>query len=164
MTSEEIKNSITMKEILIRYGLPAPNRSGFISCPFHRGDRTPSMKIYTRDYHCYACGENGDVFSFVQRMEDISFREAFLTLGGTYSREDEVSFATKLRRYRIRKKKELESRQAEQDRREKQSLIRQTDELWWCIRLYPPLSDPWCDAYNAWQKAVYRLEYLNRRR
>ena len=81
MTKEEIKENTAMRDILRRYGLPEPNRSGFIACPFHKGDREPSMKIYEKDYHCYACGENGDIFTFVERMEGIPFREAFLSLG-----------------------------------------------------------------------------------
>lgn len=65
MTSEEIKESVSIREVLQRCGLPAPNRAGFIQCPFHKGDRTPSMKIYQKDYHCFACGANGDVFTFL---------------------------------------------------------------------------------------------------
>lgn len=84
MTSEEIKESVFMRDVLQRCGLPVPNRAGFIQCPFHKGDRTPSMKIYQKDYHCFACGANGDVFTFLQEYEGISFREAFLELGGEY--------------------------------------------------------------------------------
>lgn len=161
MTKEEIKENTAMRDVLRRYGLPEPNRSGFIACPFHKGDREPSMKIYEKDYHCYACGENGDIFTFVERMEGIPFREAFLSLGGTYSQEEETPFARKLRVYRRRMEKEAVRKRRLLEGQEKRELIRQTDGLWWCIRLYPPLSEPWCDAYNAWQKAVYRLEYLN---
>lgn len=41
MTKEEIKGSVSMKEVIQRYGLPEPNKAGFISCPFHKGDRQP---------------------------------------------------------------------------------------------------------------------------
>ena len=44
MNSEEIKQQITMYEVLGRYGLSV-GRSGMICCPFH-GERHPSMKIY----------------------------------------------------------------------------------------------------------------------
>lgn len=91
MTKEEIKGSVSMKEVIQRYGLPEPNKAGFISCPFHKGDRQPSMRIYDQDYHCFACGENGDIFTFVQRMEDISFKEAFLSLGGDLPRTGRTS-------------------------------------------------------------------------
>lgn len=99
MTKEEIKERYSMREIIARYGL-YPNRSGFISCPFHKGDREASMKIYDKDFHCFGCGANGDIFSFVQRMEDISFREAFQSLGGTYQ---SPTFSSQLAIYRAKK-------------------------------------------------------------
>ena len=77
MTKEEVKSRYSMRDILARYGI-RPNRAGFVRCPFHKGDREPSMKIYEKDFHCFGCGETGDIFSFVQKMEHLSFREAFL--------------------------------------------------------------------------------------
>src|ERR1700723_1254783 len=46
-------------------------------CPFH-GEKTPSFSVHaTRQfYHCFGCGASGDVFSFVQKAENISFPEA----------------------------------------------------------------------------------------
>ena len=55
MTKEEIKSAYSMRDILARYGIQ-PNRAGFIQCPFHKGDREPSMKIYEKDFHCFGCG------------------------------------------------------------------------------------------------------------
>lgn len=52
MTSEEIKQTYSMRDILNKCGLPQPNRSGFIQCPFHKGDREASMKIYDKDFNC----------------------------------------------------------------------------------------------------------------
>src|SRR5208282_734593 len=53
----------------------AQNFSGL--CPFH-GEKTPSFSVHaTRQfYHCFGCGASGDVFSFVQKVENISFPEA----------------------------------------------------------------------------------------
>ena len=44
MTTEEIKQSVKMPEILSRYGLKQ-NRAGFICCPFHK-EKSASCKIY----------------------------------------------------------------------------------------------------------------------
>ena len=49
MTSEEIKATYSMRDILTKCGLPEPNRAGFCHCPFHKGDRDPSMKVYDKD-------------------------------------------------------------------------------------------------------------------
>jgi len=83
LTVEEIKGIYSMRDVVERYGFH-PNRAGFIRCPFHQGDRTPSLKVYEKDYHCHACGANGDIFTFVQMMEERPFSEAFRLLGGTY--------------------------------------------------------------------------------
>src|SRR6266700_3219255 len=46
-------------------------------CPFHK-EKTPSFSVHaTRQfYHCFGCGQSGDVFSFVQKIENITFPEA----------------------------------------------------------------------------------------
>ena len=46
-------------------------------CPFH-DDRRPSLVVYpaSQSWYCFGCGAHGDVFDFVQRMENLSFREA----------------------------------------------------------------------------------------
>ncbi len=46
-------------------------------CPFH-SEKSPSFKVHaTRQYyHCFGCGASGDVFSFVQKVENVSFPEA----------------------------------------------------------------------------------------
>ncbi|HXZ79702.1 MAG TPA: DNA primase [Terriglobales bacterium] len=46
-------------------------------CPFHN-EKTPSFSVHaTRQfYHCFGCGASGDVFSFVQKIENITFPEA----------------------------------------------------------------------------------------
>ena len=54
------------------------------------------MKIYDKDFHCFGCGANGDIFSFVQRMENVDFKEAFYSLGGTY---EKPTFSSKLAVY-----------------------------------------------------------------
>lgn len=160
MTKDEIKEKYSMRDVAEQYGLH-PNRAGFISCPFHSGDRTPSLKIYKKDFHCHACGANGDIFDFVMRMDGLSFREAFQSLGGTYERP---SFSSDVAIYRARKQREMKEKQARRDAedRELNNLL---------ISVYrrhmersEPLSDIWCDCYNRLQKELYRHETLNEMR
>lgn len=51
-------------------------------CPFHNED-TPSFHIRERDntFHCFGCGEGGDVISFVMKSRGLSFYEAVTELG-----------------------------------------------------------------------------------
>ncbi|MGA2355025.1 MAG: CHC2 zinc finger domain-containing protein, partial [Terriglobales bacterium] len=53
----------------------AQNFSGL--CPFH-SEKTPSFSVHaTRQFfHCFGCGESGDVFTFIQKVENITFPEA----------------------------------------------------------------------------------------
>ena len=53
----------------------AQNYSGL--CPFHN-EKTASFSVHaTRQfYHCFGCGASGDVFSFVQKIENITFPDA----------------------------------------------------------------------------------------
>src|SRR5215472_15812464 len=46
-------------------------------CPFHQ-EKTPSFSVHiTRQwFHCLGCGVSGDVFTFVQKIENITFPEA----------------------------------------------------------------------------------------
>ena len=46
-------------------------------CPFH-SEKTPSFSVHaTRQFfHCFGCGTSGDVFAFVQKIENITFPEA----------------------------------------------------------------------------------------
>jgi DNA primase len=57
----------------------AQNYSGL--CPFH-SEKTPSFSVHaTRQfYHCFGCGLSGDVFSFVQKIENVTFPEAVRTV------------------------------------------------------------------------------------
>ena len=46
-------------------------------CPFHE-ERSPSFHVRPQVgfYHCFGCGEGGDVYSFLQKMDHVSFSEA----------------------------------------------------------------------------------------
>src|SRR5277367_1470207 len=53
----------------------AQNYSGL--CPFH-SEKSPSFSVHaTRQfYHCFGCGQSGDVFTFLQKIENLSFPES----------------------------------------------------------------------------------------
>ncbi|MCK5517386.1 MAG: DNA primase [Desulfobulbaceae bacterium] len=57
-------------------------------CPFH-GEKTPSFSIHAGQqfYHCFGCGESGDVFSFMMKYHNMSFPEALKELAGRYKIE-----------------------------------------------------------------------------
>lgn len=156
MTKEEIKEQIDMRDVLARYGY-YPSRAGFINCPFHKGDRDASLKIYGKDYHCFGCGAHGDIFSFVMAMENCSFKEAFELLGGTYENK---GFASDLIRYRAGKKKLMREKAAKKKELELQLNLEKIAIYKDWIEKSEPLSDVWCDCQNALQIELYHNEIL----
>lgn len=57
-------------------------------CPFH-DERTPSFHLrpHVGTYHCFGCGESGDVIAFLQAMEHTSFQETVERLAQKYGIE-----------------------------------------------------------------------------
>lgn len=158
MNLEEIKDQYSMRDIVERYGY-RPNRAGFISCPFHKGDRSPSMKIYEKDFHCHACGANGDIFTFIQRMDNCDFKTAFYSLGGTYQKPTDSS---KLVIYRARKTKESRQKKKQKlkQRIELNNMLIGVYVVW--LKKLEPLSDAWCDCMNEYTKCLGRDEELQK--
>lgn len=54
-------------------------------CPFH-GEKTPSFSVHAGQqfYHCFGCGESGDVFSFVMKYHNMDFPTALKELAKRY--------------------------------------------------------------------------------
>jgi DNA primase len=83
MPAEDFKETVKQQADIVRIigdyiklkKAGAQNYSGL--CPFH-GEKTPSFSVHaTRQfYHCFGCGVSGDVFSFVQKIENVTFPEA----------------------------------------------------------------------------------------
>lgn len=55
-------------------------------CPFH-AEKTPSFSVNPQGqfFHCFGCGESGDVFSFVMKYHHMGFPEALETLARRYN-------------------------------------------------------------------------------
>lgn len=51
------------------------NSGGFAQCIFH-ADKNASMKVYAKNYHCFSCQAHGDVIALVQKLHNLSFKEA----------------------------------------------------------------------------------------
>ena len=153
MTKEEIKDMYNMRDILARYGL-YPNRAGMVRCPFHKGDREPSLKVYAKDFHCFGCGAHGDIFDFVRLMDNLTCREAFESLGGNYDHSARADFKV----YHARKKREMERKREEEQKQqvELNNLLISVYRSW--IQRLEPFSSAWCGCQNALTVEIAKLE------
>ena len=68
-----IKGLVTAREAAEHYGLTVNSR-GMALCPFH-DDHNPSIKLDER-FHCFGCGEDGDVIDFTAKYFNLSLKEA----------------------------------------------------------------------------------------
>lgn len=80
--SDEELNAIRSKanivDVIGKYiPLTQKGKNYFCVCPFH-DDHSPSMSVsYDKQiYKCFSCGASGNVFTFVQNYENVSFNEA----------------------------------------------------------------------------------------
>ena len=160
MTTDEIKQSVSMREVVERYGVRV-NNHGFCCCPFHK-EKTPSMKIYKDSYNCFGCGANGDIFSFVMGMEHCDFKTAYKALGGSYRQQSDHQ--RNLYHYHLQKRKEDEIKRLQRIEQEKKEVTEEIRMQKLFKKLSPVFSDDWCEAVNRLEYLFYKLEYLTEKR
>ncbi len=75
---EEIRNRCDIVDIISGYVHLKPAGKGFKGlCPFHE-EKTPSFMVSPERqlFHCFGCGEGGNIFNFLMKYEKLSFFEA----------------------------------------------------------------------------------------
>lgn len=75
---EQIRERADFVEIVSRYvNLKKAGKNYVGSCPFHP-DKTPSFTVSPdkKLFHCFGCGEGGDLFQFLMKIERLEFAEA----------------------------------------------------------------------------------------
>ena len=77
-----VKDRLDIVEVIGDYVRLKKAGNNFLGlCPFH-DEKTPSFNVSPsrQTFHCFGCGQGGDVFSFIMEKENLSFREALETL------------------------------------------------------------------------------------
>ena len=153
---EAVKQSVSTRDAAAFYGIEV-KRNGMACCPFH-DDKNPSMKVDQR-FHCFGCGEDGDVIDFTAKLFDLSPKEAAEKLAQDFGLIYD-SQAPPRRRY-VRQKTE-----AQQFREDRQRCYRVLSDYYhllkkWGIDHSPrtPEEEPHPRFVEAIQKKTY-VEYL----
>lgn len=75
---EQIKNHLSIVDVVKLY-IPVTKKGKdyWAVCPFH-ADKNPSMKLNVEDglYYCFGCKASGNIFTFVMKMDNLTFVEA----------------------------------------------------------------------------------------
>lgn len=85
---DRFKANLSIVSVMRQHGVEFQEKRGYYMCrcPFH-DDKTPSMAVYPEKngacghYHCYGCGESGDVIKFVIESDHLTFPQALEMLG-----------------------------------------------------------------------------------
>lgn len=83
---ERVRDAVDMLDLVgAKTELRRSGHQWMGTCPFH-DERTPSFSVNAADkvFHCFGCGEGGDLFKFVELSEGLSFREALESLADRY--------------------------------------------------------------------------------
>ena len=81
-TLQEIKDRLDLVEVISSYIATKKSGANYkATCPFHN-EKSASLMISPQKqiWHCFGCGEGGDVFGFVMRYENLDFKEALQQL------------------------------------------------------------------------------------
>jgi DNA primase len=87
--AEHLKAQLNIVEVVEQYGVRLKRQGSGIRyvglCPFHP-DKTPSFNVNSGlgYFKCFGCGEGGDVFTFVQKIETLTFVETLKVLAERY--------------------------------------------------------------------------------
>lgn len=157
--AEQIKSSLTMYQLIRDYGFQT-NREKFMCCPFHN-EKTPSFKVYEKDYHCFGCGAHGDVITFVMAYFNLTFPQAIIKISSDFGistdfkqkkiSRDEID---KIRKKRAQEQAEKEKKRKEYFQKAAEFRQAQRDLIDYCPK------NEFDFVHEAYIQALHKIEYL----
>lgn len=154
---EEMKDRVSMVELLEIYGIYPVRGKNIYRCPFHHPDRKPSAGVHRsgKYFKCYTENKCWGIFDFVQEYEQCDLKTAMKII-------DEKFNLGLLRELSHREKLELARQRKERERKKAEELELQRFEeqtlrniIWW-TRFYEG-----CESVFAIKKGQYRGDWSN---
>ena len=108
---EVAKASINTQEAAQTYGIDV-NHHGMALCPFHN-DRHPSLYVSDDHYHCFACGEHGDVIDLTAKLFDLRLYDAARKLASDFHLAPDKPLPEAIRRKKEHKTRAQQLRENE---------------------------------------------------
>lgn len=165
-----IKFNVSIMDVCKAYGVNV-NRSGYAKC-FRNNEKTPSLKIYEKDntYHCFSCGEHGDVINLVMEIFGIGFHDAIQKIN------DDFSFGLNLKRHvskiesvEMARKSHEKKRESREEKEKKESvrknyfdLLQEKERLLKNLKEYAPKNEnePMDERFIEAAQEHSRISYL----
>ena len=107
-----VKAAVTVRQAAEHYGLQV-NRNGMALCPFHN-DCHPSLYVSDDHYHCFACGEHGDVIDLTAKLFDLRLYDAARKLASDFHLAPDKPLPESIRQKWKQKTKAQQLRENEQ--------------------------------------------------
>ena len=107
-----VKAAVTVRQAVDHYGLQVSQNSMAL-CPFHN-DRHPSLYVSDDHYHCFACGEHGDVINLTAKLFDLRLYDAARKLASDFHLAPDKPLPESIRQKLKQKTKAQQLRENEQ--------------------------------------------------
>ena len=101
--TDELRQRLSLVDVISRrIQLTKKGQNYWGCCPFHN-EKTPSFSVNEEKgfYHCFGCGEHGDIISFTMKSENIDFKEAIKELADMAG--------IKMPEYKVKSKAQIEA-------------------------------------------------------
>lgn len=123
---EQIKTFVSVTDVFDKYVGTPPNCHRRYKCPFNHEENRENFGIKGRMWHCFSCGTGGDEISLVQKLFDLSVKDAMLKIAIDFNLSVDIDNEKQNKMKIEAQRKRL---QQEKDRRHAQMIKTKQDEV-----------------------------------
>lgn len=124
---DRLRRNISITDLLMSMGYDVPLRGKNMRCPIHKGNNRQAFVFWPDNFHCFACGAHGDVFTLAQALLGCNFRHALDYVAGLAGYRTDAAVPAMTRASILARRRERE-RQAAESRQRNIRLLRCADD------------------------------------